>query len=200
MEAPRPHIVLLAGPNGAGKSTAAPSLLKGTLRVAEFVNADVIARGISGFRPGDAALEAGRVMMTRLRSLAARRVSFAFETTMASRTFAPWIRGLLSEGYAFSLVFLYLPNAEVALARVSERVRTGGHSVPEETVRRRYVTGLRNFFHLDRPLATTWQFYENAGRSGPSLVARGRGSTEIDVRQPRLWRAIQLQFAHESGT
>src|SRR6266545_4932104 len=103
VERTRPHVVLLGGPNGAGKSTAAPSLLKGTLRVEEFVNADIIAQGISGFKPDGAALQAGRVMMMRLKALAEKRVDFAFETTLASRTFAPWIRRLLSQGYAFSL-------------------------------------------------------------------------------------------------
>src|SRR5882672_11373931 len=96
-----PHVVVLAGPNGAGKSTAAPALLRGTLQVHEFVNADIIARGISGFEPDKAAIEAGRIMLARLKSLAAKKVNFGFETTLASRTFAPWIRKLQSEGYKF---------------------------------------------------------------------------------------------------
>jgi len=161
--------------------------------VEEFVNADIIAQGISGFKPDSAALQAGRVMMTRLKALAERRVDFAFETTLASRTFAPWIRKLLSQGYAFSLVFLWVPSAEVALARVRERVRAGGHSVPEETIRRRFVAGLRNFFEIYLPLATAWEFYDNGSKFGPRLVARGRGETETKVRDPRLWQAVKLQ-------
>src|SRR6266542_6459272 len=102
MESRRPHLVVLAGPNGAGKSTAAPALLVGTLGVAEFVNADVIAQGLSAFHPEQAALKAGRVMLERLGQLASRRATFAFETTLASRTFAPWIAELRrSDGYAF---------------------------------------------------------------------------------------------------
>jgi predicted ABC-type ATPase len=196
MESAGPHIVMVAGPNGAGKSTAARSLLKETLRVQEFVNADVIARGISGFRPDAAGLQAGRVMMARLKILAARSVDFTFEATLASRTFAPWIRDLLSQGCAFSLVFLWVPSVEVALARVRESARAGGHAVPEETVRRRYEAGLKNFFQIYRPLAARWHFYDNGGRSGPRLIARGRRQTETDVRDPRLWQAIKVQYEH----
>jgi predicted ABC-type ATPase len=146
--ADHPHVVVLAGPNGAGKSTAAPALLAGTLGLTDFVNADVIARGLSAFRPQDAALEAGRIMLERLRSLASLQASFAFETTLASRSFAPWIADLRRQNYVFHLVFLYLPGPEAAIARVAERVRSGGHDVPVETIRRRYTAGLRNFFHL----------------------------------------------------
>jgi predicted ABC-type ATPase len=194
MKTAGPHVVVLARPNGAGKSTAAPALLKGILRVEEFVNADVIARGISAFRPDRAAMEAGRIMLGRLKDLAGKGVSFAFETTLASRTFAPWIKGLQAEGYRFILVFLWVPNAEVAIARVSERVRAGGHSVPEETIRRRFSAGLRNFFQIYLPLTSAWRFYDNAGRAGPRLLARGRGSKETKILDARLWRTLKLQF------
>jgi predicted ABC-type ATPase len=196
MERPRPHVVILAGPNGAGKSTAAPSLLKGILQVKEFVNADIIARGISGFRPDAAALQAGRIMMTRLKSLAERRIDFAFETTLASRTFAPWIKDLRSKGYSFSLIFLWIPSAEMAIDRVRARIRAGGHAVPEETIRRRFAAGLRNFFKIYRPLATRWRFYDNGGRQGPHLLAEGRGSTVLKISDPRLWHEIEVQYSH----
>jgi predicted ABC-type ATPase len=125
MREPRPSVVILAGPNGAGKSTAAPALLQGALAVNEFVNADVIARGLSAFDPDAAALAAGRVMLTRLRELAAQRTSFAFETTLASRTFAPWLRDLAASGYDVHLFFLWLSSADLAIARVADRVRNG---------------------------------------------------------------------------
>ena len=105
--------------------------------MSEFVDADVIARGISAFDPERAAFAAGRVMLARVRALAGQRVSFGFETTLASRSFAPWIATLKRAGYEVHLVFLALPAAEVAVRRVAERVRMGGHSVPETTVRRR---------------------------------------------------------------
>jgi len=134
---PHPSIVIVAGPNGAGKSTVAPALLHGTLAVDEFVNADVIASGLSAFDPESAAIAAGRVMLARLHELAEQRESFAFETTLASRTFAPWLRDLRASGYQIHLLFLWLPSAEFALDRVADRVRAGGHNVPAETVRRR---------------------------------------------------------------
>lgn len=152
-----PSVVVLGGPNGAGKSTAAPALLQGALAVNEFVNADVIARGLSAFAPESAAIAAGRVMLGRLHELAAQRVTFAFETTLASRSFAPWLRSLRVSGYEVQLVFLWLPSADFAVERVAARVRAGGHNVPAETVRRRYHAGLRNFFSLYEPVASSWR-------------------------------------------
>lgn len=180
--------VVLAGPNGAGKSTAAPDLLQGALRVDEFVNADVIAEGLSAFRPEGTAMAAGRILLARMKELARLRRDFAFETTMASRTFAPWLSGLRRDGYRVDLVFLWLPTPRLAVERVKERVRMGGHDVPEEVIRRRYASGLRNFFGLYRPLADAWRFYDNSGRS-PRLVAlHGEGGSR--VWDSRLWSRI----------
>ncbi len=158
----RPHVIIIGGPNGAGKSTTAPALLKGMLGVTEFVNADTLALGLSAFQPESVAFHAGRIMLERIHLLAKGRVDFAFETTLASRTFATWIDELKKTGYLFHLVFLWLPNPEFALARVAERVRMGGHNVPDEIVRRRYNKGIRNFFRLYKPLADTWFFYDNS--------------------------------------
>lgn len=123
-----PKVVVIAGPNGAGKSTAATRILQDALAVQEFVNADVIARGLSAFKPESVALTAGRVMLQRLDALAAERADFAFETTLASRSFAPWLKRLNVSGYEFHLFFVWLPTAEAAIARVQERVRSGGTS------------------------------------------------------------------------
>ena len=189
MTAQRPHVVVLAGPNGAGKSTAAPTLLRGRLGVTEFVNADTIARGLSGFSPEQAAFDAGRVMLMRLDRLATQRRSFAFETTLASRTFAPRLKEWIGGGYAFHLVYLWLPSADFALARVRERVYLGGHDVPEDTVRRRYSRGLANFFTLYMPLTTTWRFYDNSGRRS-RLIAHGKGRTQVIVVHDTLWQQV----------
>jgi predicted ABC-type ATPase len=185
----RPHVVVLAGPNGAGKSTTAPVLLRVKLGVDEFVNADTIARGLSAFAPEGVAIDAGRVMLRRLEQLATQQRDFAFEATLASRTFAPRIARWQQTGYAFHLVFLWLPNAEFALARVRERVRLGGHDVPEATVRRRYTRGLKNFFTLYQPVATTWRFYDNS-QARPRLVARGDRSGRSVVIDSGLWTRI----------
>lgn len=195
MSEQRPSVVILAGPNGAGKSTAAPALLQGTLAVDEFVNADVIARDLSAEDPDSAAIAAGRVMLARLRALAGRRVSFAFETTLASRSFAPWLRALRTTGYDVHLVFLWLPSADFAVERVAARVRSGGHDVPEETVRRRYRRGRRNLFDLYQPLASTWRFYDSS-TPVPKLVADGLEVEPRKVYDEAVW-AILRQDIHE---
>jgi len=188
----RPSVVVLAGPNGAGKSTVAPALLHGALAVNEFVNADVIASGLSAFDPESAAIAAGRVMLSRIRELASQRVNFAFETTLASRTFAPWLRQLVTSGYSAHLVFLWLPSADFAVDRVAERVRTGGHNVPPETVRRRYAAGLRNFFQLYEPLVSGWVLYDSSGPV-PRPVAEGLASHPPTVYDRDVWAAAQEQ-------
>jgi predicted ABC-type ATPase len=184
-----PQLVVLAGPNGAGKSTSAARILQGAFQVAEFVNADTIAQGLSGFDPDVMGVAAGRIMLARLKQLAAVRASFAFETTLASRTFARWIAQLVADGYEFHLTFLWLPSAELAVARVAERVRTGGHGVPEETVRRRYAAGLRNFFSLYQPLATRWEMVDNSDIAAP-VVATGRAREVKQIYDSGLWELI----------
>jgi predicted ABC-type ATPase len=176
-----PNVVVLAGPNGAGKSTSAPSILKDALGVDEFVNADAIAQGLSGFAPERAGLAAGRIMLARLRELARQRSS-----SLASRSFAPWIADLMRTGYQFHLVFLWLPHPDIAVARVAARVRTGGHDVPEETIRRRYEAGQSNFFRLYQPMATTWEFWDNSTESGLTPIASGSkilsGISDSEIR------------------
>jgi predicted ABC-type ATPase len=133
-----PTVVVLAGPNGAGKTTAARTLLAGTLELMTYVNADVIAQGLSGFNPESMAMEAGRIMLRRLHSLVEQRISFAFETTLAGRAYSRWLRSIRETGYAIHLVYFWLTNPDLAVARVAERVRMGGHDIPEETIRTRY--------------------------------------------------------------
>lgn len=191
--AARPSLVVIAGPNGAGKSTLAPVLLKDTLAVTEFVNADVIARGISAFAPENVAIAAGRLMLSRLRELAKQRTSFAFETTLASRSFAPWIRRLVETGYEFHLLFLWLPNPTFAARRVADRVRMGGHGIPAHVIRRRYWSGLRNFFQIYTALSTTWQFYDNSRGSSPRLMAGGHGNQTTTLLDATLWEQVQRE-------
>ncbi|MGP0066161.1 MAG: AAA family ATPase [Isosphaeraceae bacterium] len=189
-----PSLVVLAGPNGAGKSTAAPLILKETLGIAEFVNADVIARGLSGFEPERAALAAGRIMLARLRDLARHRVSFAFETTLASRTFAPWIADLIRSGYQFHIVFLWLPSADLAVARVAARVQEGGQDVPEETIRRRYEAGVSNYFRLYQPMTKTWKLCDNSSAGNLTLIASGEARITRIVADSSAWEKIQSRY------
>jgi predicted ABC-type ATPase len=169
-------------------------LLQGALAVNEFVNADVIARGLSAFDPDAVAIAAGRVMLVRLRELAVQRNSFAFETTLASRTFAPWLRNLAASGYDIHLVFLWLSSAELAIERVADRVRNGGHNIPVEVVRRRYLAGIRNFFSLYQSLTTTWVIYNSSGPQ-PTVVAEGLESQPQRVYDTDIWMTVRRQGA-----
>lgn len=186
-----PLIVVVAGPNGAGKSTAAPSLLEDALAVSEFVNADAIAGGLSAFRPESVALEAGRVMLRRIKQLAQERQSFAFETTLSSRSFAPWLDGLRSDGYRVHIAFLSLPSADLAVARVAERVRVGGHDVPEAVIRRRFRAGLRGFFGAYQVVADSWQLFDNALPGGPVEIASRQPSESMRIEDHRAWNHLK---------
>jgi predicted ABC-type ATPase len=192
-----PGVVVLGGPNGAGKSTAAPRLLRGSLKVEEFVNADTLAQGLSAFRPQDVALEAGRITLARLDSLESQRKSFAFESTLASHALVRRLRRLKQRGYSVHVVYLWLPTVDLALARVAERVRTGGHDVPAETVRRRFDRGRRNFFTLYRPLADTWRLYDASAITGPRLAATGGQEEPTKLRDPKTWREAAKGYDDE---
>lgn len=189
-----PHVIVVAGPNGAGKSTAAPDLLRHALEVTEFVNADAIAAGLSAFRPESVAIAAGRIMLERMRRLAAARTNFAFETTLAGRSFAPWMSVLKRRGYHVHLLFLGLESVELAISRVAERVRLGGHDVPAETVRRRYEKGLRNLFGLYMPLADSWQLFDNSRAGRPRLIATGRGLETDRITDAVLWSRLEEAY------
>ena len=188
MSHPDPQLVLVAGPNGAGKSTLAPHLLSGDYQLSEYVNADRIAQGLSGSGAGTAAIEAGRVMRNRLRNLAKARASFAFETTMSSRSLAPWISRLAGSGYQVHILYLWLRTPELAVERVEERLRAGGHGVDSEVVKRRYTRGIANFFSLYGPIASTWAVYDNSSTGEPTLVARRSGKNGADkIYRQDLW-------------
>lgn len=126
-----PNMIIIAGPNGAGKTKSAPALLQDALQVGDFINVDVIAQGLCGFQPEKEAMRAGRIMLNRIDNLAKDGINFAFETTLASCTFANWMPNLKERGYQLFLVFLWLDNVELAVSRVKERIKMGGHSVPE---------------------------------------------------------------------
>jgi len=181
------QVIVIAGPNGAGKTTLAPFLLRDTLKLSEYVNADPIALGLSGFDPASVALKAGRVMMNRLHELAGQRKSFAFETTLAARSYAAWIEKLRREGYGFQLMFLWLRSPDLAVHRVRQRVRSGGHDVAEPVIRRRYYAGLQNFWALYQPLADAWSVYDNSVSSEPVSLASGGARRPLMVLETDSW-------------
>ena len=166
-----PNVVIIAGSNGAGKSTIAPPLLRDTFSITEFVNSDIIAQGLSAFAPEKAAFEAGRVTLKRLKELASAFEDFAFETKLATRSYAPWLRELKASGYQLSLVFLWLESVDIAIKRVAARVAAGGHSIPEDTIRRRYERGINNLFELYMPMMNSWRVF-NASPIIPKEIAR----------------------------
>ena len=188
-----PIVVVLAGPNGAGKSTAAPAVLLETLSVTEFVNADDIARGLSAFAPERVAVEAGRIMLKRVHSLADQRSDFAFETTLASRSFAPWLASLRRVGYLFRLTYVWTNDPELSIRRVAGRVRAGGHHVPDDVVRRRWTRSLRNFFDLYQPIADVWSFYDNSDPENLQKVATGGSNAATRVIETGIWAKIQTE-------
>ncbi len=184
-----PDVIVISGPNGAGKSTLAPYLLRDTLKIVEYVNADTIAQGLSAFAPENVAFEAGRIMLKRLHELAAAKKDFAFETTLSTRFYAKWLRELQSEKYQFHLVYLWLDNVDLAIARVEERVRAGGHHVPEVTIRRRYERGRQNLFELYKPIADAWRVFD-ASFDVPQLIAKGDKISGKTIFEERSWKKI----------
>lgn len=194
-----PKVVVIAGPNGAGKSTTAPAVLRNAWRVGEFVNADTIAAGLSAFSPETVAIAAGRLMLDRIRVLARERRDFAFETTLASRSFAPWLQELRADGYTFHLVYLWLPTVELAMARVAERVRRGGHAVPEGIVRRRYERSLANFFALYSGFADSWGMLDNSIRLRPRLIATRVMDRPVRIFDTNKWHALRTRYGKEGS-
>ena len=163
------RILIIAGPNGAGKTTFAREYLPREADCPVFVNADLIADGLSPFRPEAAALRAGRLMLSEIARYAASGISFAFETTLAGRGYAQRIPLWQNAGYRVKLIFLQLDRPETAIARIAERVRQGGHSVPEAVIRRRFHSGKRNFTRLYRNLVDSWVRSNNSNNQ-PILI------------------------------
>ncbi|HZL36817.1 MAG TPA: zeta toxin family protein [Tepidisphaeraceae bacterium] len=168
----RKKIVIIAGPNGAGKTTFAREFLPREAGCSDFINADLIARGLSPFAPDKAAIQAGRIMLAQIALKVSRGESFAFETTLSGLNYSRHIPHWRKAGYRVKLIFLGLPSADLALARVKARVAQGGHDIPEAVVRRRFDAGLRNFTSVYRDLADSWVLYDNWGPA-PTLIAAG---------------------------
>ena len=179
-EIAQPAVYVIAGPNGAGKTTFATSFLPGFVNCREFVNADLIAAGLSPFDPDSQAVAAGRLMLLRIDELVCARQSFGFETTLAGRIHARRLTSMKSEaGYRVVLFFLWLETDALAISRVAFRVREGGHHIPPETVKRRFRLGLRNFGSLYRNLADDWYIIDGS-KATPSIVGRG-SSAGIEI-------------------
>ena len=167
-----PRCIVIAGPNGAGKTTLAREFLSGEAKVINFVNADLIAAGLSPLKPENAALQAGKILLAEIDRLASAKADFAFETTLSGLLHARRLARLKSEGYQISILFIRLNSAKLAIRRVRERVSQGGHDVPAADIMRRFKRGLENFNSIYRPLADSWAIYDNS-ETIPRLVESG---------------------------
>lgn len=166
------RVIIIAGPNGAGKTTFAREFLPKEGLIVEFVNADLIASGLSPFAPDDALIHAGRLLAERLDYLAHRGKSFAFESTLSGRAYAKKIRAWREQGYRITVVFLRLSSPGLAIERVEARVEQGGHWVAPDVVRRRFRSGWSNFIEVYRDLADNWAVYDSSGDI-PVLIEKG---------------------------
>lgn len=158
-----PLCVVVAGPNGAGKTTFAREFLPAHHGIIHFVNADLVAGGLSPFRPELAARAAGRLVLAELSRLARERLDFAFETTLSGLGYARILRALKSKGYRLEIVYLQIASSKLARHRIAARVKQGGHNVARKDVERRFTRSWRNFEMLYRPLADRWTVFENSG-------------------------------------
>ena len=186
----KPELFIIAGPNGSGKTTSAMNLLPDFLQCEEYVNADAIASGLSQFRPESVAINAGRIMLSRIQELYRQKKSFSFETTMASRHFAVLLKNCRQAGYSVSIIFLWLQSPALAVERVAMRVKNGGHSSPTETIIRRYKKGIENLIRLYMPIADNWWLYDNS-LENPELIARKLITKKIEIKNKNAWVKIK---------
>ncbi|MDA0835225.1 MAG: Zeta toxin family protein [Planctomycetota bacterium] len=184
-----PIVYIIAGPNGAGKTTFATSFLPDFVDCREFLNADLIAAGLSPFAPGTQNVRAGRLLLDRIRELTVEKRNFSFETTLSGRTYVKLLNGVKAQGYRVVLFFLCLPSVEMAISRVASRVRQGGHDIPEVDIRRRFDAGLRNLLHLYRPLADSLWVYD-ASFLPPSIIA-SEVDGQLTVMQKQKFDRLQ---------
>ena len=184
-------VYIVAGPNGAGKTTFARRFLPEYVECRQFVNADLIAGGLSPFSPGELAIQAGKLLLDQIRSLAKRKVHFGFETTLSGKTYPRLLNELKSGGYRLQLFFLWIPNVRLALSRIRDRVRRGGHSIPGPVVERRFERGIQNLFHLYRSLVDSWVLLDNSG-SFPHVIAAEDGEG-LNILDRELFDKIQKQ-------
>jgi predicted ABC-type ATPase len=174
-----PNVYIIAGPNGAGKTTFARKFLPKYANCRVFINADLIAQGLSPFAPERAAFRAGRLTLEEIEAQAKRGEDFGFETTLSGKGHQEVLRGLKRRGFEVNIFYLWVPSAELTLARIKERVLRGGHDVAEAVVRRRFEKSLRNFFGLYRPLADSWMLFDSSESDLSIIASEEKGTLRI---------------------
>nr|WP_288836699.1 zeta toxin family protein [uncultured Flavobacterium sp.] len=188
------NLYIIAGCNGAGKTTASFTVLPEILNCYEFVNADEIAKGLSPFRPENVAFEAGRIMLHRIDELFREGVDFAFETTLATKSYKGKVLYAQQLGYKVTLLFFWLPSVDLAIDRVKKRVESGGHNIPAEVIRRRYRNGIVNFFNIYLPICDEAILVDNSSTKYDLIAISSRG-LGIEISNQEKWTAFK-DYAH----
>lgn len=187
------NLYIIAGCNGAGKTTASFTVLPEMLNCREFVNADEIAAGLSPFNPEGVAIQAGRLMIDRIIQLLKDGETFAFETTLATRSYVKLIQQAKRRGYFVTLLFFSLSTPEQAIRRVAKRVSLGGHNIPTDVILRRYDAGLENLFQLYMPVCDYWALYDNSDCPAVKL-ASGCGVEKVNILEEQRYKALEEKY------
>lgn len=193
-----PRLYIISGCNGAGKTTASYTMLPEMLECSEFVNSDEFAKGLSPFQPEKASIQASRYMITKIRYLLKRQRDFGIETTLATRTLLKTIRMAQAAGYTVTLLYFWLNSPELAIERVAARVETGGHNIPEETIRRRYRVGIDYFFHDYAPICERWILADNS-QIPFRVIAEGSKNDLINIKDETTYDKIRTQAFERHG-
>ena len=187
------NLYIISGCNGAGKTTASFTILPEILNCKEFVNADEIAKGLSPFQPEKVSFESGRIMLKRINELLETNVNFAFETTLATKSYKSKIREAKNKNYSVTLLFFWLQNVDLAIERVKIRVAEGGHNIENEVIRRRYKNGIKNLFEIYLPIADEVMIFDNS-EGKHDLIAKKTIETEIDVFNEIKFNKLKKQY------
>lgn len=184
------RLYIISGCNGAGKTTASYTMLPEVLQCKEFVNADEIAHGLSPFNPASMAIEAGRLMLRRMDELLKAEENFSIETTLATRSYTRLVAQAQKQGYKVSLIYFWLSSPDLAIKRVAQRVRNGGHDIPKDIVVRRYQAGIDNLFKIYMPIVDYWLLADNS-ENPRIIVAEGGKGIDTEMHHPELFKTIQ---------
>ena len=193
------NVYIIAGSNGSGKTTFANKFLPDYVKCPSFINADLIAKGLSPFNPQKAAIKAGRLVLDQINDLKNQGVDFAFETTLSGKAYRNHFNELKDSGYQLHLFYLWIPSFQLALARIKDRVSEGGHNVPAQDVKRRFSRSLSNLFRIYRPLLNSWMIFDNSGIKPLLIAMENSGKLTIDNKSLFLKITKSTGVKYEEG-
>ncbi|AWG21733.1 zeta toxin [Flavobacterium faecale] len=187
------NLYIIAGCNGAGKTTASFTILPEILNCKEFVNADEIAKGLSPFQPEKVSFESGRIMLNRINELLENNENFAFETTLATKSYKAKIAIAKKNNYNVTLLFFWLQNVDLAIERVKTRVKEGGHNIETDVIKRRYINGIKNLFEIYLPIADEVLIFDNS-EGFHELIAQKTLNSEIDITSKNKFDSLKKYY------